>query len=46
MIAAADAVAVTPQATRYGANALAGLIYLRSADPTPQLSGRVDLEGG
>jgi outer membrane receptor protein involved in Fe transport len=35
-----------PQATRYGANALAGLIYLRSADPTKELSGRVDLEGG
>jgi outer membrane receptor protein involved in Fe transport len=35
-----------PQATRYGANALAGLIYLRSADPTEELSGRVDLEGG
>jgi len=35
-----------PQATRYGANALAGLIYLRSAEPTTALSGRVDLEGG
>ena len=35
-----------PQATRYGANALAGLIYLRSAGPTTALSGRVDLEGG
>jgi iron complex outermembrane receptor protein len=35
-----------PQATRYGANALAGLIYLRSAEPTSALSGRVDLEGG
>jgi outer membrane receptor protein involved in Fe transport len=35
-----------PQATRYGANALAGLIYLRSAEPTPALSGRVDIEGG
>jgi iron complex outermembrane recepter protein len=35
-----------PQATRYGANALAGLIYLRSAEPTAALSGRVDLEGG
>jgi iron complex outermembrane receptor protein len=35
-----------PQATRYGANALAGLIYLRSAEPTATLSGRVDLEGG
>lgn len=35
-----------PQATRYGANALAGLIYLRSADPTPQLTARADLEAG
>src|SRR5215469_7371610 len=35
-----------PQAARYGANALAGLIYLRSAEPTETLSGRVDLEGG
>ncbi|HLZ97058.1 MAG TPA: TonB-dependent receptor plug domain-containing protein [Steroidobacteraceae bacterium] len=35
-----------PQATRYGANALAGLIYLRSAEPTSALSGRVDLTGG
>lgn len=35
-----------PQATRYGANALAGLIYLRSAEPTDAFYGRVDLEGG
>jgi len=35
-----------PQATRYGANALAGLIYLRSADPTTSPYARVDLEGG
>jgi len=35
-----------PQATRYGANALAGLIYLRSAEPTDALYGRVDLDGG
>jgi iron complex outermembrane receptor protein len=35
-----------PQATRYGANALAGLIYLRSAEPTDTLYSRVDLEGG
>src|SRR3984885_8153002 len=35
-----------PQATRYGANALAGLIYLRSAEPTTVLSGRLDLDGG
>jgi outer membrane receptor protein involved in Fe transport len=35
-----------PQATRYGGNALAGLIYLRSAEPTPEFFSRVDLEGG
>ena len=35
-----------PQATRYGANALAGMIYLRSAEPTTALSGRVDLDAG
>jgi iron complex outermembrane recepter protein len=35
-----------PQPTRYGANALAGLIYLRSAEPTDTLYGRVDLDGG
>jgi iron complex outermembrane recepter protein len=35
-----------PQPTRYGANALAGLIYLRSAEPTDTVYGRVDLEGG
>jgi outer membrane receptor protein involved in Fe transport len=35
-----------PQATRYGANALAGLIYLRSAEPTDGFYGRVDLDGG
>jgi outer membrane receptor protein involved in Fe transport len=35
-----------PQATRYGANALGGLIYLRSAEPTDSLYGRVDLDGG
>ncbi len=35
-----------PQATRYGANALAGLIYLRSAEPTDIFYGRVDLGGG
>jgi outer membrane receptor protein involved in Fe transport len=35
-----------PQATRYGANALAGLIYLRSAEPGDTLYGRVDLEAG
>ncbi len=35
-----------PQATRYGANALGGLIYLRSAEPTDALYGRVDLDAG
>src|SRR4029077_19304908 len=35
-----------PQAARYGANALAGVLYLRSPDPTDHLSARVDLEGG
>jgi len=35
-----------PQATRYGANALAGLIYFRSAEPTDGFYSRVDLEGG
>ena len=35
-----------PQPTRYGANALAGLIYMRSAEPTEVPYGRIDLEGG
>jgi outer membrane receptor protein involved in Fe transport len=35
-----------PQPTRYGANALSGLIYLRSAEPTDTLYARVDLDGG
>jgi outer membrane receptor protein involved in Fe transport len=35
-----------PQATRYGASALAGLIYLRSAEPTDALYSRIDLAGG
>jgi outer membrane receptor protein involved in Fe transport len=35
-----------PQATRYGSNALAGLIYMRSAEPTDSLYARADLEGG
>jgi outer membrane receptor protein involved in Fe transport len=35
-----------PQATRYGANALAGLIYLRSAEPTDGFYSRIDLAGG
>jgi outer membrane receptor protein involved in Fe transport len=35
-----------PQATRYGANALAGLIYLRSAEPSDAFFSRIDLGGG
>jgi outer membrane receptor protein involved in Fe transport len=35
-----------PQATRYGANALAGLIYMRSAEPTESFYARADLEAG
>jgi outer membrane receptor protein involved in Fe transport len=35
-----------PQATRYGANALGGLIYLKSAEPTDAFYGRIDLDGG
>jgi outer membrane receptor protein involved in Fe transport len=35
-----------PQATRYGANALAGLVYMRSAAPTDSLYARADLDGG
>jgi outer membrane receptor protein involved in Fe transport len=35
-----------PQGTRYGANALAGLIYMRSADPTAEFDGRVELQAG
>jgi outer membrane receptor protein involved in Fe transport len=32
-----------PQGTRYGANALAGLVYVQSAMPTPDWEGRVQL---
>jgi iron complex outermembrane recepter protein len=35
-----------PQGTRYGANALGGLIYIRSADPTPELSADFTADGG
>ncbi|MEO1246349.1 MAG: TonB-dependent receptor [Pseudomonadota bacterium] len=35
-----------PQGTRYGANAIGGLIYLQSAAPTRALSGRVQLAAG
>jgi len=35
-----------PQGTRYGANALAGLIYMRSAEPTAEFDGRAELTAG
>ena len=35
-----------PQGTLYGANALAGLIYVRSAEPADSFGGRVELDGG
>lgn len=35
-----------PQATLYGANALAGLIYVRSAAPSDTFGGRVELDAG
>lgn len=35
-----------PQGTRYGANALAGLIYMRSTAPTPDFEGRAELTVG
>ena len=35
-----------PQGTRYGANAIGGLIYLRSAAPTDEFAGRVELAVG
>jgi outer membrane receptor protein involved in Fe transport len=35
-----------PQGTRYGANALAGLVYMRSAEPTAAFNGRVELQAG
>ncbi len=35
-----------PQGSRYGANALAGLIYMRSAAPTDDFSGRAVLTVG
>jgi len=35
-----------PQATRFGANALGGLIYVQSADPEPGSSGNVELTLG
>jgi outer membrane receptor protein involved in Fe transport len=35
-----------PQGTRFGANALAGLVYMRTAEPTPELSALVEATGG
>jgi outer membrane receptor protein involved in Fe transport len=35
-----------PQGTRYGANALAGLIYMQSTDPGDSFEGRVQLTAG
>ena len=35
-----------PQGSRYGAHALAGLIYVHSTEPTDEWSGRVQLGGG
>ena len=35
-----------PQGSRYGANALAGLIYMRSAAPTEAFEGRAELTVG
>jgi outer membrane receptor protein involved in Fe transport len=35
-----------PQGTLYGANALAGLIYVKSADPSDTLGGRAELDVG
>ena len=35
-----------PQGTLYGANALAGLIYVKSAEPADTLGGRVELDAG
>ncbi|HEX3398465.1 MAG TPA: TonB-dependent receptor [Steroidobacteraceae bacterium] len=35
-----------PQGTLYGANALAGLIYVKSADPSETFGGRAELDAG
>lgn len=35
-----------PQGTLYGANALAGLIYVKSADPADTFGGRAELDAG
>jgi len=34
-----------PQGTRFGANALAGLVYVKSADPTETFESRVEVVG-
>ena len=35
-----------PQGSRYGANALAGLIYMQSTEPTPDWNGQAQLQVG
>jgi iron complex outermembrane recepter protein len=35
-----------PQSTIYGAGAIGGLIYVRSAEPADSFGGRVELDGG
>ena len=35
-----------PQSTRYGSSAIAGLIFMKSANPSPELQARVELTGG
>ncbi len=35
-----------PQGTLYGANALAGLIYVRGAEPSDTFGGRAELDAG
>ena len=35
-----------PQGTLYGANALAGLIYVKSADPAARFGGRAEVDAG
>ena len=35
-----------PQSTRYGSSAIAGLVFMKSADPSPGLQARVELTGG
>ena len=35
-----------PQGTLYGANALAGLIYVKSAEPSKSIGGRVEFDAG